>query len=87
LVQNVASCHNGVHHRSPSVKLYLKTFLIVGASLGALTHFVTRYPMPWWPDTAIMGSAFGTVATLSVFQHRRTNRIMWNRIKASFRRS
>jgi hypothetical protein len=68
------------------VKLYLKTFLVVGVSLGVITHFVTREPMPWWPDTAIMGAAFGTLAALGTFQHRRTNRLVWNALKGAFRR-
>ncbi len=69
------------------MKLYLKTFLLVGSCFGVLTHFVTRESMPWWPDTAIMGATFGTLATLGTFQHRRTNRILWNALKSAFRRS
>jgi hypothetical protein len=76
--------------RSPereTVKLYLKTFLIAGVIAGVVIHFVTREPMPWWPDTAIMGAMFGTIAALSVYQHHRTNRRVWNALKAAFRRS
>jgi hypothetical protein len=69
------------------VKLYWKTFLLVGSSLGIVTHFVTRESMPWWPDTAIMGAMFGILATLGMFQHHRTNRLVWNALKDAFRRS
>ncbi len=71
------------HH---TFTLYLKTFLLVGSSLGVLTHFVTRESMPWWPDTVVMGAAFGTMATLGLLQHHRTNRHLWNALKAAFRR-
>jgi hypothetical protein len=67
--------------------LYLKTFLLVGSCLGVITHFVTRESMAWWPDTVIMGATFGTLAALSMFQHRRTNRLVWNALKSAFRRS
>ena len=67
--------------------LYLKTFLIAGTIVGVVIHFVTRQSMPWWPDTAIMGATFGIVAALGVVQHRRTNRLLWNALKAAFRRS
>jgi hypothetical protein len=72
------------------VKLYLKTFLIAGSLLGVMVHFVTRESMPWWPDTAIMGATFGTVATLVLFQHqsrRRSNQVIWTALKRAFRRS
>lgn len=67
--------------------LYLKTFLLVGSCFGTIVHFVTRESMPWWPDTVIMGATFGTLAALSMFQHRRTNRLVWNALKSAFRRS
>ena len=67
--------------------MYLKTFLLVGSILGVIVHFVTRESMPWWPDTAIMGATFGTMAALGTFQHHRTNRLLWNALKAAFRRS
>ena len=70
-----------------TMKFYLKTFLVVGSCLGVITHFVTRESMPWWPDTVIMGTTFGTLATLSMFQHHRTNRLLWNALKGVFRRS
>jgi hypothetical protein len=73
--------------QSGTMKLYLKTFLIVGSCLGVITHFVTRESMPWWPDTVVMGAMFGTMATLGTLQHRRTNRLLWNALKTPFRRS
>jgi hypothetical protein len=69
------------------MKLYLKTFLLVGSCMGVVAHFVTRESMPWWPDTAIMGATFGTLATLGMIQHHRTNRLVWNALKSAFRRS
>jgi hypothetical protein len=45
--------------------MYLKAFLLVGLTMGILTHFVTREPMPWWPDTVIIGAAFGTLTALA----------------------
>jgi hypothetical protein len=68
------------------VKLYLKTFFLVGISVGVLIHFVTQESMPWWPDTVVMGGTFGTLAAFSVFQHHRTNRLTWNALKRAFRR-
>jgi hypothetical protein len=71
------------------VRRYLKTFLIAGSILGVVVHFVTRESMPWWPDTAIMGATFGTVAMLAVYSHernRRTNQPIWNALKRAFAR-
>jgi hypothetical protein len=68
------------------VKLYVRTFLLVGSSVGVLMHFVTRESMPWWPDTVVMGAAFGTMATLGLLQHHRANQHLWNALKAAFRR-
>jgi len=67
--------------------MYLKTFLLAGSSLGIVTHFVTQESMPWWPDTAIMGAMFGTIAALGAFQHHRTNRLLWDALKGAVRRS
>ena len=66
---------------------YLKAFLLVGLSVGVVVHFVTRQPMPWWPDTVIMGGTGGALVTLSLFQHRRTRGALWKVLKAPFRRS
>ena len=69
------------------MKLYVGTFLLVGLTMGVITHFVTRESMPWWPDTAVMGAMFGTLAALGTIQHRRTQRPVWNALKGAFRRS
>jgi hypothetical protein len=66
--------------------LYLKTFLLAGLILGIIVHFVTRESMPWWPDTAVMGAMFGTMGALGMYQHHRTNRLLWNALKGVFRR-
>jgi rhamnogalacturonyl hydrolase YesR len=68
------------------VKPYLTTFLLVSVGAGVLAHFVTRYPMPWWPDTVIMGLPFGILAALSAWQHHRTNRLIWNALKGAIHR-
>ena len=69
------------------MKFYVKAFLLTGASIGLLAHFVTHQSMPWWPDTAIFGATCGALVTLSLFQHRRTRGFLWNTLKAPFRRS
>lgn len=43
--------------------LYIKTFLISSPLLGLFYHFVTNEPMPWWPDTVVMGGFMGAFAT------------------------
>ena len=64
-----------------STGVYLTTFVAVTVAAGTLVHFVTIYPMPWWPDTVIMGLPFGVVAALSVWQHRSGNQMIWNALK------
>ena len=66
-----------------STGVYLTTFVVVTVAAGTLVHFVTIYPMPWWPDTLIMGLPFGPVAALSVWQHRATNEMIWNALKGA----
>ena len=66
---------------SEALKLFLKTFLVAGTIMGVIVHFVTLESMPWWPDTAIMGAAFGALAALSTRQHHRTNRFVWHALK------
>lgn len=68
------------------MKLYVKTFLLVSSIVGILIHFVTQESMPWWPDTVVMGAAFGTMATLGLLQHRRANQHLWSAFKTAFRR-
>jgi hypothetical protein len=72
-----------------AMKFYVKTFLISAVGFGAFFHFVTRQPMPWWPDTAIMGLTFGIIATLAAFRSRmdrETNRRLWSALKAVLKR-
>ena len=66
--------------------IYLTAFLIVGSIMAVVTHFVTSEPMPWWPDTAIMGATFGSMAALGMIQHQRFNRQLWSAMKGAFRR-
>jgi len=42
--------------------IHLKTFLISAPLLGLFYHWVAIEPMPWWPDTAIMGTFMGAMA-------------------------
>jgi hypothetical protein len=51
--------------------MFLRVFLIVGFVAGVVVHVVTREPMPWWPDTAIMGAFFAAIAALGTLQYRR----------------
>ena len=79
---------DSTHSTSPrgSTGVYLTPFVVVTVVAGALVHFVTIYPMPWWPDTLIMGLPFGAVAALSAWQHRRGNQMIWNALKDAARR-
>jgi hypothetical protein len=63
---------NSIHstRATGSAEGYLTIFVVVTVAAGTLVHFVTIYPMPWWPDTLIMGLPFGAVAALSAWQHR-----------------
>ena len=65
----------------PLIKACLTTFLLVSVGAGIFFHVVTRDPMPWWPDTAIMGVPFGILAVLSRVQHRRSNELIWHALK------
>ncbi len=69
-----------------STGVYLTTFVVVTVAAGTLVHFVTIYPMPWWPDTVIMGLPFGVVAALSAWQHRSGNQMIWNALKDAAQR-
>jgi hypothetical protein len=64
----------------------LTTFVVVTVAAGTLVHFVTIYPMPWWPDTLMMGLPFGAVAALSAWQHRHGNQLIWNALKDAAQR-
>ena len=64
---------------------YLTIFVVVTVAAGTLVHFTTIYPMPWWPDTFIMGLPFGTVAALAAWQHR-SKPMIWNALKDAIQR-
>ena len=53
---------------------YLKVFLMAGAAMGLLFHTVTKEPMPWWPDTAMIGAFMGAMGVLIAAGHRRDRR-------------
>lgn len=52
------------------MNFYLNVFVLAGIVSGAIVHFITREPMPWWPDTAIMGAFFGAIAALGAIRYR-----------------
>ena len=71
------------------MKFYAQTFPIAGSVIVVFFPFVTRYPMPWWPDTAVMAVTFGTFAVIVAVKartERETNRRLWNGVKALARR-
>jgi hypothetical protein len=66
--------------------LYVKTFLISSPILGVFYHFVTTEPMPWWPDTVVMGAFMGALATFLTMRlafARRAIRHLGNAARAS----
>ena len=73
---------------------YLKTFVISAPIFAVFYHWVTLEPLPWWPDTAIMGSFMGALAAFVVMRlgfAQRAIRHLWNALatlgKLAFRRS
>ena len=67
------------------MKRYVKTFFVWGALIATFYHFVTRQPMSWWPDTAIIGIFFGALAVIVAARRqidRENNRRMWAALKA-----
>jgi hypothetical protein len=54
--------------------LYAKVFLIAGTAMGLFFHAVTKEPMPWWPDTAMIGTFMGAMAVLITAGYRRDRR-------------
>ena len=64
-----------------SLLSYVKIFLIVGVGLALLFHGVTTDPMPWWPDTVIVGVNLGAFATIVAYAHNRDRRA-WRRWRA-----
>ena len=64
---------------------YLKTFVFWGTLISVFYHFVTRQPMPWSPDTVIIGSFFGALAIIVATRRqidRENNRRVWAVLKA-----
>lgn len=71
------------------MKVYAKAFLIAGVILPVFLHMVGGGSMPWWPDTVSLGMAFGAAACAMVWQYRtdrETNRRIWTKLKAVYRR-
>lgn len=68
------------------VKVCGKAFLGFGSAFALIAHFVTDQPMPWWPDTAIMGAFAGLLAALGSWQHWRSNRFIWDAVRTAFHR-
>jgi uncharacterized membrane protein AbrB (regulator of aidB expression) len=59
----------------------VKVFLFWGIVIGLVFHFVTNEPMPWWPDTAMIGAFMGALAVLVAIgrsRDRRANRHLLN---------
>ena len=54
--------------------LYVKVFLISGTAMGLLYHAVTKEPMTWWPDTAMIGAFMGAMGVLIAGGWRRDRR-------------
>jgi len=49
--------------------LYARTFVIAGVLLPIVLHLVAPQSMPWWPDAATLGVAFGVAAVLIAQRH------------------
>jgi hypothetical protein len=69
-----------------SVKMYLTTFLTVTIAAAILYRAVSIYVTQWWPDAFMLGATIGALATLGAWQHRRTNRWLWNATTGAVRR-
>jgi len=69
-----------------SAKVAGTAFLGFGGAFALIAHFVTDQPMAWWPDTAIMGGFAGLLAALGTWQHRRSNRFIWDAVRTAFHR-
>ena len=41
---------------------YVKTFLVSAPLFALFYHWVTIEPLPWWPDTVVMGVFMGALA-------------------------
>ena len=58
-----------------SLLFYAKVFLISGTAMGLLYHAVTKEPMAWWPDTAMIGAFMGAMGVLIAIGRRRERRM------------
>jgi hypothetical protein len=66
------------------MKTYATTFLIAGVIIPTLLHVVAPESMPWWPDTASMGVAFGATAIVMVWKDRKdreARRRLWEALR------
>jgi hypothetical protein len=67
------------------MRLYLNTFMVGTIGMAVVGHFVAKQ-LPWWPDAFIFGAFWGSVATLSLLQHRRDMKRAWTFLNRSLRR-
>lgn len=47
---------------------YLRTFVVAAPVFAVLYHFVASRPLPWWPDSAIMGGFMGALASFALLR-------------------
>ena len=59
---------------------FLKIFVIFGGGLALFIRAVTREPMPWWPDTAIVATYMGGFALLVAWS-RGADRRSWRHLR------
>jgi hypothetical protein len=66
------------------MKTYAKAFFIAGVIIPIFLHLVAREAMPWWPDTASIGIAFGATAIAIVWKDRKDREVrhrLWNTLR------
>jgi hypothetical protein len=49
--------------------------LIAGVVVPVVLHFIAPQSMPWWPDTATLGIAFGVTAALMAMRFKRDREV------------
>ena len=72
------------------MKTYAVAFLLAGIVVPTLLHLAAPESMPWWPDTASMGIAFGATATVIVWKDgkdREARRRFWKALREMAARS
>ena len=47
---------------------YVKTFVVSAPLFGLFYHWIAVEPLPWWPDTAIMGAFMGALASFALMR-------------------